>query len=116
MVSVLGTADAEPEDRIRAVIDWYGPSDLLTMPPNVLSEGRTREDLAKANGALLLGGVVMDRPALAKSASALHLASAGDVPFLEWLERGYDEAALKAEFMARGGFGDLMVDKVLRRE
>lgn len=82
LVSVLGTADAEPEDRIRAVIDWYGPSDLLTMPPNVLSEGRTREDLAKANGALLLGGIVMDRPALAKSASALHLASAGDVPFL----------------------------------
>jgi hypothetical protein len=43
-------------------------------------------------------------------------AAAGDVPFLEWLERGYDEAALKAQFTARGGFGDLMVEKVLRRE
>jgi protein tyrosine phosphatase (PTP) superfamily phosphohydrolase (DUF442 family) len=43
-------------------------------------------------------------------------AAAGDVPFLEWLERGYDEAALKAQFKARGGFGDLMVEKILRRE
>jgi protein tyrosine phosphatase (PTP) superfamily phosphohydrolase (DUF442 family) len=43
-------------------------------------------------------------------------AAAGDVPFLQWLERDYDEAGLKARFTARGGLGELLVEKVLRRE
>lgn len=86
LVALLGTLDVPTDEatssRVQAVCDWYGPSDLLTMPPNVLSPGKTEADLAKANGAQLLGGIVRDRPELARRASALYQASAGDAPFL----------------------------------
>ena len=82
VVALWGTLTLPPEDKVKAVVDWYGPTDLLTMPPNVPSEKRTRAELAKANGALLLGGVVMDQPDKAKAVSALHQVSKDDVPFL----------------------------------
>ena len=82
VVALWGTLTLPPGDKVKAVVDWYGPTDLLTMPPNVLSEKRTRAELAKANGALLLGGVVMDQPEKAKAVSALHQVSKDDVPFL----------------------------------
>jgi acetyl esterase/lipase len=82
VVALWGTLTLPPEDKVKAVVDWYGPTDLLTMPPNVLSEKRTRAELAKANGALLLGGIVMDQPEKAKAVSALHQVTRDDVPFL----------------------------------
>lgn len=82
VVALWGTLSLPAEDKVKAVVDLYGPTDLLTMPPNVLSEKRTRAELAKANGALLLGGVVMDQPEKAKAVSALHQVSKDDVPFL----------------------------------
>jgi len=87
LVALLGTLDERGDGnltstKIQAVCDWYGPTDLLTMPPNVLSAGKTEADLAKSNGAKLLGGAVRDRPELAKQASALYQVSAGDAPFL----------------------------------
>ena len=82
VVALWGTLSLPAEDKVMAVVDLYGPTDLLTMPPNVLSEKRTRAELAKANGALLLGGVVMDQPEKAKAVSALHQVSKDDVPFL----------------------------------
>lgn len=86
LVAVLGTGDAPADEkissRVQAVCDWYGPSDLLTMPPNVLVQGRTAEDLANSNGAKLLGGTVRDLPEVAKQASALYQVSADDPPFL----------------------------------
>ncbi|MFM7742136.1 MAG: alpha/beta hydrolase fold domain-containing protein, partial [Verrucomicrobiota bacterium] len=82
VVALWGTLSLPAEDKVKAVVDLYGPTDLLTMPPNVLSEKRTRADLAKANGALLLGGVVMDQPEKAKAVSALRQVSKDDVPFL----------------------------------
>jgi acetyl esterase/lipase/glycerophosphoryl diester phosphodiesterase len=91
LAALAGTLDAPPDEkptggrtssRVQAVCDWYGPTDLLTMPPNVLSAGKTVEDLAKSNGAKLLGGIVRDRPDLAKAASAWYQATADDPPFL----------------------------------
>ncbi len=86
LVALLGTLDAPRNEkvssRVQAVCDWYGPTDLLTMPPNVLSPGKTLEDLAKSNGAKLLGGTVRDRPSLARQASALYQVSKDDPPFL----------------------------------
>lgn len=82
VVALWGTLTLPPADKVKAVVDWYGPTDLLTMPPNVLSAKRTRAELAKANGALLLGGIVMDQPEKAKAVSALHQVSKDDVPFL----------------------------------
>lgn len=68
--------------RVQAAIDWFGPSDLLTMPPNVVSETRTFEEVAASNGARLLGAAVMTVPDLAKEASALHHVSGDDPPML----------------------------------
>jgi acetyl esterase/lipase len=86
LVALLGTLDPPGNEtvssRVQAVCDWYGPSDLLTMPPNVLTPGKTEADLANSNGAKLLGGVVRDRPELARQASALYQVSADDPPFL----------------------------------
>jgi dipeptidyl aminopeptidase/acylaminoacyl peptidase len=52
------------------------------MPPNLPGPGRTDADLARANGARLLGGIVRDRPELARQASALYQVSSDDPPFL----------------------------------
>ena len=68
--------------RVQATADWFGPSELLTMPPNNVGNGRTAEDVAKSNGAILLGSTVKDVPKLAKDASALDNVSGDDSPFL----------------------------------
>src|SRR5690606_25300046 len=56
LVGTTSVPAGEPvSSRVQAVIDYYGPADLLTMPSNVAGPGRTDADLAKANGARLLG-------------------------------------------------------------
>ncbi|QDU36959.1 Carboxylesterase NlhH [Maioricimonas rarisocia] len=86
LVALLGTLDTPADEavssRVQAVCDWYGPSDLLTMPPNVVSEKRSREQVAASNGAKLLGSPVPDVPELARQASALYQVSSDDPPFL----------------------------------
>lgn len=86
VAALVGTLPAPAGEtvssRVQAVVDLYGPTDLLTMPPNLPGPGKTDADLAKANGAILLGGIVRDRPELARQASALHQVSADDPPFL----------------------------------
>ena len=71
MVGTLDVpADEKISSRVQAVCDFYGPSDLLTMPLNVPGPDKTDADLAKANGARLLGAIVLDLPELARQASA----------------------------------------------
>ena len=86
LAALVGTLDAPEQEtvssKVQAAIDWFGPSDLLTMPPNVVSEERTLEQVANSNGAKLLGGTVRDLPDLAKQASAFYQASKSDPPFL----------------------------------
>jgi arylsulfatase len=86
LAGVVGTADAAPGEtvssRVQAVIDFYGASDVLTMPVNVPGPGKTEADLANSNAAKLLGGIVRDRPEAAKSMSTLHLVTRDDPPFL----------------------------------
>jgi arylsulfatase len=82
LAALLGTIDVPEADRVSAVVDFYGPSDLLTMPSNTPGPGKSDTDLARTNGARLLGGIVRDRPELARQASALHQVSVGDAPFL----------------------------------
>lgn len=85
LVALMGTRNAGSESvssRVQAVCDWFGPADLLTMPPNVISEDRSYEEVSRSNGALLLGETVMDVPDLAKDASALYQTSSDDPPFL----------------------------------
>jgi len=86
LVALMGTLDLPKSEktsaRVQAVCDWFGPSDLLTMPANIVGNGRTEEDVAKSNGAILLGTPVYKVPDTAKLASALHQVSKGDAPFL----------------------------------
>jgi hypothetical protein len=65
--------EEKTSSRVQAVCDWFGPSDLLIMPPNTV---------AQSNGALLLGATVYKVPDKANDASALHHVSKDDPPFL----------------------------------
>ena len=86
LVALMGTrtfaGKEKTSSRVQAVMDWYGPSELLTMPPNNSGNGRTEADIAQSNGAKLLGATVRDVPKLARDASALDNVSRGDAPFL----------------------------------
>ena len=86
LVALMGTLPYSENEsvssRIQAACDWYGPTELLSMPPNNVGHGRTEEDVAKSNGAKLLGCTVKDCPELAKQASGLDNVSSDDAPFL----------------------------------
>lgn len=86
LAALTGTRDASGNDKgnakVQAVCDWFGPSDLLTMPPNNVSETRTAKQVANSNGAKLLGATVREVPELAKDASAFFQVSKDDPPFL----------------------------------
>ncbi|MEM1441871.1 MAG: alpha/beta hydrolase, partial [Verrucomicrobiota bacterium] len=84
LAALMGTRPGaeEKEIRVQAVCDWYGPTNLLTMPANVVSEKRTYEQVSQSNGAKLLGAPIPDVPEIAKDASALHQVSPDDPPFL----------------------------------
>ncbi len=138
LVALMGTRPAGEEEissRVQAVCDWYGPSDLLTMPPNNVSETRTLEQVANSNGAKLLGATVRDVPDLAKDASALYQVSKDDPPFLiihgsedpgvpvdqsRRLHEALREAGVESELMIVEGAGhggkefneDAVLDKV----
>ena len=81
LVALMGTRDFDGKEdissKVQAVCDFYGPSDLLTMPPNMIANGRTREQVEQSNGAKLLGKTVIDVPVLARDASALHQVTKG---------------------------------------
>lgn len=68
--------------RVQAVCDWFGPTALMTMPPNNVGNGRTAADVANSNGAKLLGATVREVPELARDASAIDHVSSDDPPFL----------------------------------
>lgn len=72
----------ETSSKVHAVCDWFGPSELLTMPPNNVGDGRTEEAVANSNGAKLLGATVRNVPKKAKDASGLDHVSSDDCPFL----------------------------------
>jgi len=86
LAALLGTRDCPREEsvssRVQAVCDWFGPTDLMTMPPNNVGNGRTAADVARSNGAKLLGVTVREDAPKAHDASALYNVSADDCPFL----------------------------------
>lgn len=86
LVALMGTrpfpGTESTSSQVQAVCDWFGPSELMTMPPNNVGNGRTPEDVARSNGARLLGATVRDVPKLAADASAIDHVSSDDPPFL----------------------------------
>ncbi len=65
----------EPKFKISLVLDFYGPSDLLTLKGNDNKDPRNPITL-------LLGGMVADHPDLAKKASPITYVDKDDPPFL----------------------------------
>jgi acetyl esterase/lipase len=86
LVALMGTRPFDGKEktssRVQAVCDWFGPSELMTMPPNNVGNGRTAEDVAKSNGAKLLGATVREVPKLAADASGIDHVSSDDPSFL----------------------------------
>ena len=86
LAALMGTASTPADEaissRVKAVIDLYGPADLLTMPSNLPAPDKTDADLAASNGARMLGGIIRDIPDRAKEASALYQVSKDDAAFL----------------------------------
>ena len=86
LVALMGTRPYRGKEtvssRVQAVCDWFGPTELLTMPPNTVGNGRTEDDVANSNGAKLLGATVRDVPDLAKDASGIDHVSDDDAAFL----------------------------------
>lgn len=102
LAALMGTRPAGEEEvssRVQAVCDWFGPTDLLTMPPNVVSETRSLEQVCQSNGAKLLGATVRDVPEIAKDASALYHVSKDDPPFL--IMHGQKDPGVPLEQSAR---------------
>jgi acetyl esterase/lipase len=91
LASLLGTSGDVPElegslgphlsqnSRIQAVLNFYGPQNFLSLVSQESSVNRSTKDYPEA---LLLGGRIQDLPELAKAASPITYASAGDPPFL----------------------------------
>ena len=84
LVSMLGTT-GDPDnqaDDLAGIIDWFGPSELLTM-----QEQRTLPVPLDANApdsfeSKLIGGTLPDHPEKAAAASPLTHVTADDAPFL----------------------------------
>lgn len=76
-VGVLG-----PSSDVQAVVDWYGPTDLLSMDSQRPPHAVFRHDDATSPESLLIGGPIQQHKDLAKSASPTSFIRAGLPPFL----------------------------------
>jgi acetyl esterase/lipase len=95
LVAMLGTTGQEPtlegalgnaafSSRVHAVVDWYGPTDLLAMDAHARSVGcpTTGHNLPNSPESRLLGGLLQDRIPQAREASPVTWVSADDAVFL----------------------------------
>lgn len=95
LVAMLGTTGQEPtlegtlgnatfSSRVHAVVDWYGPTDLLAMDAHARSVGcpTTGHNLPNSAESRLLGGLLQDRIPQAREASPVNWVSEDDAVFL----------------------------------
>ncbi|MHC5794793.1 alpha/beta hydrolase fold domain-containing protein [Lacisediminihabitans sp. FW035] len=75
----------ESDSGVLAVIDWYGPSDLVA-----LAERADPETLSLTRESEWLGGTALELPAAARAASPLHRVHESAPPFL--IAHGLDDA------------------------
>ena len=68
--------------RVQAVVDWFGPTDLLAMGDQAGPNSMIKHNDANAPEALLLGGPVQEKKELAKTANPLTYIDKNDPPFL----------------------------------
>lgn len=79
LAAVAGSAlAADPDTRVQAVVDWFGPVDFLTMDADMAASGVATSNTAGADSpeSRLIGAPVGTAPALARAASAVALVAA----------------------------------------
>lgn len=79
--------NASQSSRVQAVVDWYGPADMLQMEPDAVAQGCPKiggvgHDDARSPEGLWLGGKPSSIPAVAMKASPVTWVSADDPPFI----------------------------------
>lgn len=76
LAALAATAADTP---VRAVVDWYGPSDLAAIPKPPAQPGQLA---APSREEMLIGGLLAEHPELTRAASPVHAANAAVPPFL----------------------------------
>jgi acetyl esterase/lipase len=76
--SIEGTSD-EVSSAVSAVVDWYGPADLVALAP--VAGGPMEHDSPESPEGRLIGARVSENPALAKAASPVSYVHGGAPPF-----------------------------------
>lgn len=69
-------------DRVQAVCDFYGPTDLLQMDAQAIPESRMRHDPADSPESRLVGGAIQENRAAAARANPITYVDASAPPFL----------------------------------
>jgi len=81
MLGTTGVADDKSDD-LRGIIDWFGPSDLLTMQKERTLPTQLNADAPDSFESRLLGGSLQEHPEKARAASPLMHVTSDDTPFL----------------------------------
>lgn len=79
LVALLGTGGKDPDERVQAVCDFFGPTDLVRMAQTPGYESHARADSPEGR---LLGGPVLENREKAGKADPVALADKADPPFL----------------------------------
>lgn len=92
LVALLGVAGDRKEwergghldqsSRVQAVVNWFGPANLLTMGAQSGPDSRIDHDAPNSPESKLVGGPVQERKEAATAASPVTYASADDAPML----------------------------------
>jgi len=77
----FGGEPGAASDAVVAVVDWYGPADLLTLHAQALPNSVAGSDASDSRESLLIGAPVQQAPALARRASPVTYVRAGAPPF-----------------------------------
>lgn len=93
LVALLGTSthvkelegdgrNLEVSSRVQAVIDWFGPTDLLKMNEQATIKGPIDHNAASSPESKLIGGAIQDNKEKAERANPLKYISKDTAPFL----------------------------------
>jgi acetyl esterase/lipase len=77
-----GAKEAKTSSRVRCVVDWFGPTDLLRMKAQTTVKGPIDHDAPDAPEAKLIGGAVQANKEKARKANPIEYVTADDPPFL----------------------------------
>ncbi len=73
--------DTRGSSAVQAVVDWFGPTELLTMAEQAIAGSPATQNDPDSPESRLVGGTLQTRPDAAKAASPIHYVSADAPPF-----------------------------------